>query len=692
MFPQSNSQTPTLVTPSILDHRALPLSTPPTIVTSSSVVLNPPPEPVNNVGGETLNSATNLGVISGIESVRDVVGVTRFRPNSYYRFTIDRLSNVNLTLTNLTGDADLGLLDASGNLVRQSFFDASGNRIRKASESRLFGYTQDESISLANLEAGEYYIQINQFDGDTTFNLNISADQVGFFISNSSNLLANEFELNNVWGTVTQTGTINNNNTSDTYHFDNPFVSGNYRLNLTGLTSDVDIRVVRDANQNGIVDLGDIISRSIRGGSSNETIVLEGLGTGEYFIQIYQGSPSSSTNYTFSINNQPGIGLSTEPDDNIDQAYNVSTLNGSRHFNGSLSGRSNFNGSVSGDSEDFYRFTLGTTSDFSLSLTGMTSNANVEVIRDANDNGRIDVGEVISLATSFGISPEAILMQGLGAGNYIVRVYQDTNTTLTDTNYSLTLNASPGLGLPGLPGSTSEIRTLNGVREFGGAISIRRPTDLYFFDLTTRSDFKLDLTGLRGDLDVRVYADSNRNGVIDAGESIIGSSRELDSRSESINLQGLQSGRYIVQIFQGTSILDFSNYVLRLEANPSVTNFGGSGNSRAQAINFGFLTNINRGRNVNGFVETGDTQDFYRFRIAERGTLNIELARLIADADIELQSSNGVVLRQSILSGRESEFIIQDLMPGEYYIRVFQGIPGSNTNYDLNIDFQAAFS
>jgi Bacterial pre-peptidase C-terminal domain len=686
MLPQSNSQTSILSplsplsplsTPSILDNRPLPLSTPPTVVTSSSVAFSTPLEPVNNFGGSTINNATNLGVISGIESIRDVVGVNSSKPNSYYRFSINSLSNVNLTLTNLTGDADLRLLDASGNLVRQG--------------SLLFGYTQDESISFANLEAGEYYVRINQFSGDTTFNLNLSADRAGGFPDNASNLLANEFELNNVWGTVTQTGTISNNNTSDTYHFDNPFVSGNYSINLTGLTSDVDVRVVRDANRNGIVDTGDVISNSIRLGTDNETIELQGLGTGDYFVQIYQGSPSSNTNYTFTINNQPGVGLSTEPDDSIDQAYNVKTLNGSRHFNGSLSARSNGDGSVSGDSQDFYRFSLGTTSDFSLSLTGMNSNANVEVIRDANNNGRIDVGEVIALSTSSGINPEAILMQGLGAGNYIVRVYQDANTSLTDTNYSLTLNASPGLGLPGLPGSTSEIKTLNGVREFGGAISNRRPTDLYFFDLTTRSDFKLDLTGLRGDLDVRVYADTNRNGVIDAGEAVIGSSLRLNALSESINLQGLQSGRYIVKISQGTGILDFSNYVLKLEANPSVSNFGSDDNSRSRAVNFGSLTNSSRRYSVNDFVGTSDTQDFYRFTVGERGTLSVDLARLSADADLELQSSDGTVLSRSENRGTQSEFITQNLVAGEYFIRVYQGLSSSNTNYNLDIDFQPAF-
>jgi hypothetical protein len=682
MFTQSNSLTTTLSAPSILDSRSTTLDNPPTLPPASSNTFTLSTPPINNVGGTTFATATNLGVLSGTQSIQDVLGVSRSQQASIYRFSLSSQSNLSLALTGLTADADMALLDASGNFLR----DASGTII---GASLLAGYTQDESISLANVAAGEYYVFVSQFSGNTTFNLNLSATRTGLFPDNPNNLLANEFELNNVWGSLTQTGRISNVNTSDTYHFDNPFISSNYSLSMTGLSSDVDIRVVRDANSNGIVDLGDTISASLRTGTANETIELQGLGTGEYFIQVYQGSPNSDSAYSLTIQNQPGTAFATEPNDTIEQSYNMGFLNGSRHFSGAFNGRTSSNGTT-GDTQDFYRFSLGTTSDFSLSLTGMTSNANVEVIRDANRNGVVDFGEVVALSTSPGTNSEAILMQGLGAGEYIVRVYQDTNGTLADTSYSLNLQATPGLGLPGLPGSTSEIKTLNGVREFGGTISNRRPQDLYFFDLTTRSDFKLDLTGLTGDLDVRVYADTNRNGVIDAGESVVGSSLGSGSQSESINLQALQSGRYIVRINQGTlSGFDFSNYVLKLEANPSSSTFVNDNNSRFRATNLGSLTSSFASNfSLSDFVGTTDTQDFYSFTVGSSGTLTVNLARLSADADIQLLSSDGSILSQSINTGNNSEFITRGLAAGQYFIRVYQGNTTSNTNYNLDLDFQ----
>jgi hypothetical protein len=50
---------------------------------------------------------------------------------------------------------------------------------------------------------------------------------------------------------------------------------------------------------------------------------------------------------------------------------------------------------------------------------------------------------------------------------------------------NLTLQATPGLGLPPSPGYFHPIGNLNAPRGFGGSISDRRPTDSYQFTLAT---------------------------------------------------------------------------------------------------------------------------------------------------------------------------------------------------------------
>jgi hypothetical protein len=511
------------------------------------------------IGGTNFYTATNLGSLSGTQTVQDYLGVSNSRPDSYYRFTLSSTSNLNLVMTGLTADADLRLLSSAGTVVASSL---------------LYGYTQDETINLASLPAGEYYIRANRYSGNTGFTLNLSTNPV-------SNLLPNEIELGNVGaGVITQTGNINNSNTSDVYHFSSMAPSSNFTLSLNGLSADADVRVIRDANHNGIVDAGEVIARSIQVGAESGAINLQGLGTGDYSIQVYQGSIGSTTSYTLSVQGIPGLGSTPEsngptifgfpiyPNNTIEQAYNLNVLNGTRHFSDSVSQfpPNFFITDASDDPQDFYRFTLGTTSNFSLSLTGLVENADVEVIRDINGNGLVDAGEVIASSTLSSLSPELLNIQGLGSGDYFVRV--KSAQAGDSTSYNLTLQATPGLGLPPSPGYVNYIGNLNGPRDFGGSISNLRPADLYEFTLETASSVNLELGGLTGNLNVMLYQNYNNNGFVEPYEVIAESTRP-GSLSEFINRQGLAAGTYYVMVSRATNDMnDYSDYVLNLQATP----------------------------------------------------------------------------------------------------------------------------
>jgi hypothetical protein len=79
------------------------------------------------------------------------------------------------------------------------------------------------------------------------------------------------------------------------------------------LSNDADVRLIRDANNNGIIDSGEEITRSSSGSTYSEGINWS-LGVGNYFVQVYQYS--SDTNYNLSLStgdwysqnlNDPGI-------------------------------------------------------------------------------------------------------------------------------------------------------------------------------------------------------------------------------------------------------------------------------------------------------------------------------------------------------------------------------------------------
>lgn len=88
------------------------------------------------------------------------------------------------------------------------------------------------------------------------------------------------------------------NNTSNTHSFS--LGSSDVTITLFGLDADYDLRVVRDANNNGVVDNGEVVASSARGGTQNDSVTI--TAPGNYLAQVYQFA-NASTNYqlTFDV-------------------------------------------------------------------------------------------------------------------------------------------------------------------------------------------------------------------------------------------------------------------------------------------------------------------------------------------------------------------------------------------------------
>jgi subtilisin family serine protease len=89
--------------------------------------------------------------------------------------------------------------------------------------------------------------------------------------------------------------------------------------------------------------------------------------------------------------------------------------------------------------DDIYRFTLPVTSDFSLSLTGLSTNVDVALIKDINSDNSIDFTDIIASSEQSSLSPESIELNALKPGTYYIRVYQFQG----NTNFTLNLSANP---------------------------------------------------------------------------------------------------------------------------------------------------------------------------------------------------------------------------------------------------------
>ncbi len=235
----------------------------------------------------------NLGTVGTTPVVRNNVTLTTSDPTDVFRFQISGTKNINVSLTDISAgdDAELLLFRDNGNGI----FDSNDQLVDFSANSR----NRDESIN--NREStGTYFAQVRRFapgsSGTVSYDIAVSAttpnSTAGF-----SNLLPREFELGNLSADVTRSSLINDGDTTDTYQFSLGTFEG-VNITLNRLLADADIRLVRDFNNNRIVDAGEEIARSTRGGTTAD-VISNITQSGDYFLQVQQFSGNTGYDLTF---------------------------------------------------------------------------------------------------------------------------------------------------------------------------------------------------------------------------------------------------------------------------------------------------------------------------------------------------------------------------------------------------------
>ncbi|MBE9145602.1 Calx-beta domain-containing protein, partial [Planktothrix mougeotii] len=113
-----------------------------------------------------------------------------------------------------------------------------------------------------------------------------------------------------------------------------------------------------------------------------------------------------------------GQTLVIEQDNTLSTAFDVGTLSGTRSFSGWVG---------STDTNDYYRFYVGSSNNLSLNLNGLSADADVQLLNSS--------GGVIT-SSAYGGSTAESITQSLNPGTYYVRVYRFSG----DTNYNLSLS------------------------------------------------------------------------------------------------------------------------------------------------------------------------------------------------------------------------------------------------------------
>ena len=240
-----------------------------------------------------LAATYDVGVLRGAPTSRNRFSVNASDPTDVFEFDLTGTRTINLSLNKISrgDDVDLRLYRDNGNGV----FDA-GDRVIASS---VRGSNQDDIINY-RATRGTYFAEARRFrgTGSAFYDLDMSATS-----TRASNLLATEVQLGNLSRDLTRVGSVGSTDTTDTYAFSLGRFEG-VNIRLGGLSRDADIRVIRDRNNNGIVDAGEVVGSSTRGGTAVDTInnITQ---SGNYFLQVYQFSGNTGYRVSFDRFNTP---------------------------------------------------------------------------------------------------------------------------------------------------------------------------------------------------------------------------------------------------------------------------------------------------------------------------------------------------------------------------------------------------
>ncbi|WP_017718112.1 pre-peptidase C-terminal domain-containing protein [Kamptonema formosum] len=322
----------------------------------------PPPPEISLSAAEslgTLGSATRSGFVGNASTEK------------IYSFTLNTASTVTLSLNGLSADADLALIeDSNSNGVVDEYepLDASSAE----------GAAPEEISSL--LSPGTYYVLVEQFEGDTNYNLSLSATPFTPPADTAGNTLNTATDLGTLSSSKTLNEFVGDADEQDVYHF-TLSESRNLSVNLQDLSADADLKLIQDTNGNGVADENEEIESSASPGNAAEAIATNALPAGTYFIAVNKGD--GDTTYNLSLSVSAPTPPPSPPARTPDSALTAAKVENSAKFSET--------GQVSASKSDsYYSFTVGESGIFTADLTGLTGDADVRLIRDFNGNGQVD--------------------------------------------------------------------------------------------------------------------------------------------------------------------------------------------------------------------------------------------------------------------------------------------------------------
>lgn len=485
--------------------------------------------------GNSLATARDIGSITD-NSFRDFIGEfptpSLNDPFDTYKFKMDAagLFDVNFQFDSTDESTFKGHIALIHDVNGNNAIDPGDTIVQTLSGSN--GHIQ------TRLNAGTYIVRLSSDLNFSNYSLHMNADYAG----------TNPDTLRNL-GSIDKLTSVNDFISASTDVFDDyKFTVSAPRSFFVGKNEeggDSDLELYKDNNHNGMVDVDELITSTL---GNNFNVLEKNLTPGTYFLRVRGASGSGVY----------GMSLETRPDgagNTLATAKNLGTSKGLSHVD-------DYVGSI--DSGDFYKFTAAGSGLVGAALVSeFGGDADLALIRDANNNGKVDSNEILATGklTSSGAKE---LTKSITPGNYFLRVTPRGPAEVDKYIMSFQTDYAGST-----PKSARNVGSLSGTKNFddwasgpfGGAIS--DTSDVYKFSLSKTRNFSAKMIGtLDGeDLDLQLFRDKNNDGVLSSNE-LVASSHNLNSPNEQIK-KSLSAATYFLRV---VGVNGETNYHLTLNA------------------------------------------------------------------------------------------------------------------------------
>jgi hypothetical protein len=449
-------------------------------------------------------------------------------------------------------------------------------------------------------------------------------------------------------------------------------------LSLTGLKANASLRLLSNR--------GRVLATSNRPGKRSEEISRTFVNSGTYYVQVQFLGRRGTTRYNLRAtatvpSPEPPLPPAPpgDPDGTIATAFDIGVVTTTTTVRQDSVGTN--------DLVDFYKFTLNDIANLDVRVNDSARVRNVQLIRDQNNNGLVDDGEVFAPRSFSSLSPLDI-----PPGTYFIRVEGFSNIssayelTLVPTLFGGNVSPEPGNTLPSASetlGAFSVTGTdTRTVKEYVGILD---ETDIYKFELNDLSNLQITATVSSTPVQVQLIRDDNSNGLIDNGEAFL--SREGSGLVSPARINtDLPAGTYFINVDPRFGNNFGTSYEMTLVGTP----YGGNGlpdpgNTLPAARNFGTLS----GRTtLKEYVGVLDSIDIYKFTLSNAANLQVRLTSS-SDIDVDLaliQDTNNNDLidnGETVRTGINS--LTRDLQAGTYFLTVEPRFRNQSTNYELNL-------